>query len=304
MPRAPSENSVAYEVVCECGQTLRGSRQGTHQIICCTTCGRKRFILPSSPWLKPRIERVPTRLNLRRFFLVIVVGGVVAMGLCLLLIRPYLRRTGASTATLTGDIHFQLQAGKQQLREGNVFLALSELNAAFAHYSRYPNSLSSEQGEDLQQLLRQTDLLSRLLDLPLEEILVQAMQHRSAEEWTEKFTQYQGRTVIFDDVLRRDGQGRLVLGFYTVRAAGVEAKVALEDLTLLRRLPLDTAMRCLFGARLENCRREEGGIWVFRFDPNSAVLLTEEDAAAVFCPLPLNEELRGVLKRQKEWLRH
>jgi hypothetical protein len=227
------------------------------------------------------------------------------MGLCLLLLRPYLRRGNPSAAasSSSGDARAQLEAGQQQLREGNVFLALSELNAAFEQSSQNPDALDDEERDHLQQLRRQTDLLARLLDKPLEDIVLQAMQHRSDEEWSAKLAHYCGRTVIFEDVLRRDGQGRPVLSGYLVRAAGVEARIALEDLTLLRDLPLDPPSRCLFGARLASCRREEGGMWVIRFEPDSTVLLTEESAASACCPLPLGKEVLDVLQRQKKWLR-
>jgi hypothetical protein len=304
MRRPAPEVVVPYEVSCSCGRPLRGWRQRSRQIVSCTSCGRKRFILPSSAWLVPTADAQPKYLSLRNLLIVIVLGGALAMGLCLLLLRPYLRQS-TTTATLSGtDVRAQLEAGERQLRDGNVFLALNELNAAVEQAAWYPQSLFAEQHDHLQQLRRQTDLLARLLDQPLEDIVRQAMQHRSDQEWAEKFAQYRGRTVVFDDVLRRDGKGRPVLGFYTIRVAGVEAWIALEDLTLLRRLPLEPPRRILFGARLASCRREEGGIWVLRFEPDSAVLFTDESAAAVCCPLPLDEELLKVLKRQDEWLRH
>ncbi len=92
------------------------------------------------------------------------------------------------------------------------------------------------------------------------------------------------------------------LGFYVVRGGDVEARVALEDVPLLKQLPLDPPRRWLFGARLASCQREEGGVWVLRFEPQSAVLLTDEGAAAVCCPGPMDAELRAVLRRQQEWL--
>jgi hypothetical protein len=300
MRRPSADVVVPYEVSCLCGQPLRGRRQRSRQIASCPRCGRKHFILPSSPWLAPAAAAggPASRLNLRRLLIAIVLGGALAMGLSFLLIRPYLRRP-----VTRADARSLLEAGEHQLREGNVHLALKELNAALEQRDRHPNALSREEHHRLEQLRRQTDLLARLLDRPLEEILLQAMQHRNDEEWREKFADYRGRTVVFDDVLRCDAQGRPVLGFYIVSVAGVEARVALEDLVLLRRLPLDPPRRCLFGARLASCRREEGGIWVVRFEADSAVLLTDEDAAAACCPRPLDEELLAVLKRQDEWLR-
>ncbi|HTU17356.1 MAG TPA: hypothetical protein VMG10_04780 [Gemmataceae bacterium] len=300
------EISVPYEVSCRCGRPLRGGRQRTRQIVSCPSCGRKRFILPSSCWSAPvAAGKQASFLNLRCLLLAIVLGGALAMGLSFLLVRPYLRRSGTPADTVSAkDARALLEAGENQLREGNVHLALKQLNAAVAQSTRHPDALNREDHRRLEQLRRQTDLLSRLLDQPLEEIVRQAMQHRSDEEWREKLADYRGRSVVFDDVLRRDAQGRPVLGFYVVQVGDVAARVALEDLALLRQLPLDPPRRWLFGARLDGCRREEGGIWVLRFEPDSAVLLTDENAAAACCPRPLERELLGVLKRQDDWLRH
>lgn len=298
-----------YEVSCRCGQPLRGDRQRARQIVRCPSCGRKRLVLPSSPWLTPAENsgrlRSSARLNLRSLLLAIFAGGVLAMGVSFLLVRPYLRRPGTTAdAASVQDARALLQAGEHQLREGNIRLADKELNAAITQHTAHPDALNREEHHHLQQLRRQTDLLSRLLDQPLEEIVRQAMQHRSDEEWREKFVHYRGRTVVFDDVLRRDMQGRLALGFYVVRVEEATARVALEDLTLLRQLPLDPSRRWLFGARLASCQREEGGNWVLRFEPDSGVLLTDENVAAACCPRPLEKELLDVLKRQNEWLKH
>jgi hypothetical protein len=234
----------------------------------------------------------------------IVLGGALAMVIIFLLLRPYLRRpTAGEVSSPRAESQALIAEGERQLREGNVFLAHQALRAGVDQYGRHPQTLSRDKGHRLEQLWRQTDLLSRLLDQPLEEILDQATHHRSEEEWNAKFQQYRGRALIFDDVLRRDAQGRPILGSYLVRAGDVEARIALEDLTLMRQLPLEPPRRWLFGARLADCRREHGGTWVFRFELDSAVLLSDQIVAAVCCPHPLDEELLGVLKRQEEWLR-
>jgi hypothetical protein len=247
----------------------------------------------------------PSRLNLGRLLLVIVAGGAAAMMLIFLFIRPYLRRPTGPDSELrpTRDVRALLESGQRELREGNVHLALKELNAAIEQRERDPGSLNGEERRHLNQLRRQSDLLAHLLDNPLEDILQQALRHRNAEEWHAKFEDYRGRTVVFEDVLRQDVSGRPALGFYVVRAAEVEARVALEDLALLWQLPLDPPRRWLFGARLASCRREEGGVWVFRFEPESAVLLTDEAATTACCPGPVDDEMRAVLRRQEEWLR-
>jgi len=306
LPRPPAESVVQYEVSCSCGQVLRGYRQSSQQIISCPSCGRKRFVLPNSPWLAlaSPATRHPGLINLNRLLLGIVIGGASAMVLIFFLLRPYLRRPAAADAsTAPADSRTLLAEGERHLREGNVFLALQQLSAGLDHFGQHPQTLSRKESRHLEQLWQQTDLLARLLDQPLEEILSQARQHRSDKEWSAKFQHYRGRTLIFDDLLRRDAQGQPTLASYVVRADHIEAHVALEDLTLLRQLPLDPPRRWLFGARLAACRREQGGIWVFRFEPDSAVLLSDEIAAAICCPHPLDEEMLAVLKRQEEWLR-
>jgi hypothetical protein len=233
----------------------------------------------------------------------VVAGGLAAIGMLLLIVKPYLRRAPETAHPLTpaAILHAHIEAGRHGLREGSFRLARNELSAAAALRNRKPDLLSREEHRQLDQLHRQGDLLARLLDHSLEEILQQAMHQRDDAEWREKFEDYRGRTVLFDDVLRLT-MGRLVLGNYLVRRGGVEARVALEDLTLLRQLPLDPPRRWLFGARLASCRREEGGVWVIRFEPDSAVLLTDEGAAAACYPGPMDAELQAVLRRQEESL--
>ena len=301
MSRLALATPVSYEVSCDCGRPLRGQRQSVRQIVSCPDCGRKRLILPTSPWLvsaKSVPSRPAGRLNLKRLLVLMVLGGALGMTLIFWLIRPYLRRPEAQRGS-----QVLLVEAESQLRQGNVFLALKSLDSALEQRSRQANALSREEHHRLEQLWRQTDLLSRLLDQPLEEIVQQAMQHRSDEDWRAKFEHYRGRTVVFDDVLRRDLENRRALGSYVVSAGDTEARIALEDLTLLRQLPLEPPRRWLFGARLADCRRETGGLWVFRFEPDSAVLFSDDIAAAVCCPAPLDEELLAVIRRQDEWLR-
>jgi hypothetical protein len=306
MPRPLSE-IVAYELPCRCGQVLHGQRRPSWQILACPRCGRKRFLLPNSPWFADSAGSTaePTAfLTPGRFLLVILVGGSLAMGLIFLLVRPYLHRPGAPLpeASAPGDSRSSLAAGERNLREGNVHLALRMLNAAIDQSERQGATLSREEHQQVEQLRRECGLLAHLLDHSLEEIVQLALQHHDDDEWKAKFADFRGRTVIFEDVLRRDAQGRPTLSFYAVRVGDIEARVAVDDLQLLGQLPLDPPQRWLFGGRLADCRREEGGRWVLHFEPNSGVLLTDETAAAACCPAPLEEDLRAVLRRQKQWL--
>lgn len=239
-----------------------------------------------------------------RFLLVIVAGGAAAAALIFLAVKPYLRHSEreASSRASSQDIRARIAAGRRALGEGNVRLASHALGAALEEHARNPAALDREELHRLQQLHRQSDLLARLLDHSLEEILQQALLHRDDEEWRAKFEDYRGRGVIFDDVLRRDSGGRPMLASYVVQADEVKARLALEDLPLMRQLPLDSPRRWVFGVRLMSCRREEGGVWVIRFEPDSEVLLTDEEAATACCPGPLDADFRALLSRQKEWL--
>jgi hypothetical protein len=308
------ETSTPFDVPCSCGRSLRGRRQNRGHVVTCPGCARKRLILPNSPW--PVRDALTTAASSRttpplaspvrlgRLVLIVVVGGLAAMGLTFWAVKDHLRRPPPlDVETPTTAIHQRIEAGQRALREGAFRLALKELNAAVEERDRNPNALNRDEHRQLDQLRRQADSLAHLLNDSLEEILQKAMQQHNDDEWREKFEDYRGRSVLFDDELRRDAAGNPTLAFYVVRVGKVEARVALEDLPLLRQLAMDGPRRRLFGARLADCKREEGGRWVFRFDPDSAVLLTDEGAAASSCPGPMDDDLREVLQRQDEWLR-
>jgi hypothetical protein len=146
-------------------------------------------------------------------------------------------------------------------------------------------------------------LLGRLSTRSLEEILRQASLARDEAEWQAEFQRdYHGKTVVFDDVVGRDDASRPFLTAHQVFAGDEKARLALEDLTLLHDLPLEPSQRLLFGARLLRCGREKGGTWVVRFEPDSAVLLTDAGAAAACCPALIGDDVKEVLQRQQRWL--
>jgi hypothetical protein len=311
--RPRPELPAPYEVPCTCGRTLTGQRQRRHQVVACPACGRKCFILSRTSW-PPPLDAAPAAAPparapawpppLGQLILLVIVGGLAVMGVVFLVLRPYLSRPASPASAEAGpqEVRARIAAGRHALTEGKVRTALEELNRAIDLRDRYPGVLTADEHRRLTQLQRQSDLLDHLLDLPLEEILQQGLHQRDANEWDKKFPDYKGKAVVFDDVLRRDSADRPVLAVYVVRAGDVEARVALEDVRLIRDLLLDPPQRWLFGARLASCRREEGGVWVFRFEPDSGVLLTDPDAAGACCPAPLDEGLRDVLRRQDEWL--
>jgi len=126
---------------------------------------------------------------------------------------------------------------------------------------------------------------------------------RSPDEWALQFEEeYRGRSLVFDDAVRRDDRGRPALTDPVAPLEAEAARAALEDLVLLHDLPLDDGPRLVFGARLAGCEREAGGGWVIRFERDSGVLLTDLDAVVAAMTRPPDEGLRRVLARQQKWL--
>jgi hypothetical protein len=305
---------VSYELTCTCGRSVRGERGRRHQVVPCPVCGRPLFVLPRSPWLAPPPTGPrPRGGGLRPWRGPLLAGfasaAVLAAGFLVAL--PYLGRDKPDPPEdVAPAVRERVRAGQKALAEGQAHRALRELNAAVGLRDRQPGGLSPGEHRRLNQLQRQADLLVRLSRRSLEEILRDSARVRHDEEWEAQFKDDRGKTVVFDDVVGRDDAGRPALRFYAVHLdkpedkEPVTARVALEDLALLRDLPLATPCRLLFGARLASCRGEKGGAWVVRFQPDSAVLLTDPDVAAACCPAPLDRDLLEALDRQRRWLDH
>lgn len=241
-----------------------------------------------------------------------VLAGVVCAVVVLigyLAILPSLSRRDLSAERsteedrATAEWQRRIAVGEQRLAEGSFTLARDEFNAALALGREQTDLLTADRRREVIQLQRQTDLLARLLDLPLEDVVHQGALVRNPAEWQARFAGYRGKTVIFDDVVRRDAAGHPTLATYVVEGPKGEVRVALDDLKLIDGLPLEPPQRLLFGARLASCARAAGGGWVIRFEPDSAVLLTDRLVAEACCPLPLGPDLLEVLERQKAWLR-
>jgi hypothetical protein len=238
---------------------------------------------------------------LGRLVVVAVAAAITGMIAVYLTLKPYLARgpddSGSPTAAL--EVPDSLASARQALAGGNFRTARQILEAA--QEARPPRRGSSEERE-LRRLHRQADLLARLLSLSLQELLHQGLRVNDDQEWQQIFRErYAGQSVLFEDMVRRDARGRPELANYVVSADRTIARLGLEDLTLWQRVPLDSPLRVLFGARLKGLSREEGGTWVVRFEPDSGVLLTDSVAAAAVCPAPLSRELQEVLRRQAEW---
>jgi hypothetical protein len=301
--------------MCHCGQFQRGQRQRRHQVVTCASCGARVFVLPRSPFdvVEEESGTVPaaalTRSWLRSWTATLLVGaGSVALLLVLFfLVWPYLPRkeekNGEESVTdVKGQLLKKIEAGREALSQGKFHLARKALDEAVHERDQHRDLLRPAQHRVLNQLHRQADLLARLSPVSLQEIVRQATLVRDPKEWALEFEQYRGRGFIFDDAIRRDAEGRLKLANDIVDVNGTQARMALDDLAVLKDLPLEDAPRLIFGARVSKCELEEGGTWVIRFEPQSGVLLTDADAAQAASPCSLDPGLKATLQRQQQWL--
>jgi hypothetical protein len=279
--------------------------------VICSSCGRQQFVLP--------LSRLPAIDDGRqasaaagaagspqaRWWLPITAAGltlIIVVFLFNVLLSDLFRRNPGPRPEGPDGVAKHLSAGKQALGQGKFRLAARELESAETLRFRYPETLNAGERRQLTQLQKQAALLGDLLPESLDEILRHAadMSELDEREWQEQFAaRYQGKAVVFDDEVRQDGSAYRLLG-YSFFVRGRPARVALEDLKLLRPLPLQRSQRLLFGARLASVRPEAGGVWVVHFVPDSGVLLTDADAVHAAYPIPA-DELREVLERQREW---
>src|SRR5262249_52593352 len=183
--------------------------------------------------------------------------------------------------------------GQRLLAAGNFHQASELLSNACNQFPR---------DADLRQLHCQAELLMLLSHKPLEGIVHEGQMIGDATEWEKRFhREYQGRSLLFDDVVGRSPNGDYLLQTYDVTAADERVYVKL-DLGVFTTLSLERPRRLLFGARLASVGRERG-IWGVRFGRDSGVLLTDEGAVSACGLTPLDAELREVLRQQEGWVK-
>jgi hypothetical protein len=206
----------------------------------------------------------------------------------------------APTADQAEATRERIAAGQKALAAGNFQLAAEQFRAAQEGSAKHPEALTPAERRQLGQLRRQADLLAELLPQSLEEILTLAVELPDAEEWQAQFARlYKGRSVVFDDQVRQDEMGRYHLRDYArLRVDGRTVRVELGKLDLPM---LDQPQRLVFGVRLASVGLEPGGVWVVRFEPDSAVLLTDPGALAACCPALTDEAVKEITDRQLRW---
>jgi hypothetical protein len=215
---------------------------------------------------------------------------------------PYLNRNAERPDTGVNPARAEFERltadGRRALADGSFARARELFDEAIHLRRSRPELLDQAKAYELNQRYWQSDVLAN--EVALAEVLKTANGFDKDDDWQAQFKlHFRGRSVVFDDVLRRDARGRPVLRERAeVRWNKVRGRVDVDDLRLLARLPPEPAQRWIFGARLASVTRETDE-WVIRFEPDSGVLLTDADAVKAWNPaLKQDPELGEVLERQ------
>jgi hypothetical protein len=293
-----------YAVPCRCGQVAHGLRRAKHHVIRCLACGEPVFVLPLGPYppdVPHAVSPPPPTSHLPGWRLPALAGvltllAVVAVNVLLIY---QLRETPSTQRTLdaAGLIDQHEANGKAALARREIEEARREFANAKVVYERQRDAVPSSRGRRLHQLHREVELLALRLPKPFE-LALQRWKMLEPEELDRLFADARGTAVFFDLELLRDAAGQ----YHYERRLGPELPtLQLHELKLLNRLPLQNVrQRVVFGALLDGLRRDAQDRFVVSFNPDSGVLVTEEEVARVVVPA-LEDNLRAVLLRQAEW---
>jgi hypothetical protein len=307
-PGSGPSTLMPYAVECACGQRLTGPRLAVHQVVPCPRCGARLFIFPRSPlpFVPPSREGVKERsaafLPARRRSWHLAAGvallTVAVAGALLWLRPPGDTDTSPGSKPAAPDSLPDLESIRADLAQGKFHAGL-----AGARSLQDGGSLTLAERRALTQLRRQAQLMTDLLETPLQEILRDAVEKSSQGEWPAVLQQhYAGKAVVLDAAVRRTASGGLALEYYLL-AGGRPARVNIGALDLVRGLGIDRRYRLIIGARLADVRREPSRVWVVDLKPDSGVLLTERGLLESACPrLRHDPGLAEVLRRQRRWL--
>jgi hypothetical protein len=301
-PTAPARREP-YAVPCRCGQVAHGTRLNRHQVVRCLACGEPVFVFPLGPYPPdvPHAVSPPSPTShLSGWRLPVIAGALTLLAVVVAYVLLFygLREQHSSPNRDAREQIDRLERDARGALEQRDFEgARQSLATAKGVYERERDAVPASRGRQLTQLHREVELLAWRLPKPFE-LALQRWKMLEPEELERVFADARGTAVFFDLELLRDGVGR----YHYERRLGPELPtLELHELKLLNRLPLQNVrQRVVFGARLDGLRRDAQDRFVVSFDPDSGVLVTEEEVARVAVP-PLEDNLRAVLLRQAEW---
>jgi DNA-directed RNA polymerase subunit RPC12/RpoP len=301
--------TVGFELTCVCGTSIRGQRQSQAQVAACPSCSAKRFVLPRSPLpeVVAALDVSPGPANRRIAVLLVLAAAAVIVVVAAAGIGAWYLSTSPEPSSqdrpLSDEEQYgqHLAAGRAALAEGSWHKAARELDAAIQIDKRAQGRFSKGEQEQLERLQRQAAIVADLLTESLAEIGRNSIGMPD-DEWQQIFRErYAGRSFIIDDVLYRDSAGKYHYQF-KLMLQNAEMRLDLGQVKLLleTRSLLNPPQRVLIGLRLAGIRKDAKG-WVIELDPDGGVWLTDEDMLAGLS-IPVDAELREVLKRQKSWV--
>jgi DNA-directed RNA polymerase subunit RPC12/RpoP len=306
--RTNDTSSIPFDINCVCGASIRGLRQAQAQAVACPSCGAKRFVLPRSPLPEVVMSLDTSRAatNRKAFRVIVVVAALTAavagaVGIWLAWVSG---NPGTEVRPLSDEEQYQqhLMAGRTALAEGSWHKAARELDAALQVDARVQGRLAKDDKREIRQQQRQAAIVADLLTESLSEVGRHSLGLPN-EEWQQVFRErYAGRSFIIDDVIHRDAAQKKLHYRFKYVLQNAEMKLDLARVKILdTQVLLNQPQRILVGLRLASIRREPSG-WVVELDPEGGVWLTDE-AVLGGLSIPINAELREVLKRQRTWLR-
>ncbi len=305
--------AIPFELVCTCGQALRGERQMRYQLVRCSACGAERFVLPRSrlPAVLTTADTLaPASRSRWLFWTWPLTAAGAALMLAALAIFFLIRHTGpdraASSTKEPSDeerLQTHLTAGRSALAEGAFHRASTELAEALALGDRMTGRWKTAERRQVAQQQRQAALLTDLLSDSLADIVRQSIG-MPADEWQEAFRlRYANRSVLLDTTIHRELGGQ-IQSSHRIRVGDLDVKLDLRRLKLLEQLfevvPSPQPQRILLGMRLSGLRHDNSG-WLIVPEANSGVLITDRDVIAGLS-LPNASEYEEVLRRQQGWL--
>jgi hypothetical protein len=313
----PAPASAAYAIECSCGAVARGDRSAVQQLVRCGRCGQELFVFPVPPLPAELaggvatngpsyLPAIPPRV---RFWFAPILAGLAALLVVAAVVGAILRTHRPVGPRESHEPLTPLRAAQQldtheqiigsALTEGSFRLALRELETARGLYVQFPGVLTAERREQFRQWQLQATLLADLLGESLGEIFERSLG-LDEREWQTAFQErYAGKAFVLDTRVWRDAGGHVRVD-YQLDGGGLPGDWDVEAFALFRQLPLAYPQRLLFGARLAEVARTGRDRWRARPDPDSGLLITDP-AVAAGLSLPLDEELRSVLRRQAGW---
>jgi hypothetical protein len=273
-----------------------------HQYVTCAKCGATRFILPVSPLPDVAAESSASIAARGRYLVVLLcLGAVGLLALGLVLARPWEQPTTRETLSPPTEelLQQRIRDAQDALSNGAYRRATRNFEEALDIQRRLGN-LSEVEQRRLTRLRRQSSLLADLLAESPAAILRHSIGLPEAD-WNDVFRErYAGRSFLLDDTISRNAAGQYQYEFRIV-VLGMDARIDLAQLRLLRDLPLLQPQRLLLGMRLAGTRREPSGGWTILPDPESGVLITDPEMLAGLS-IPDDADTREVLKRQRGWV--